>query len=290
VDRRLTRGSGDAPEAGKYFARIVPARTLAATLGLGTLCKCEKLDGEGYDFMTKQIQKVPSLELASEKGGLGNLIRAIGEDSPEILTAVLGAAATATYGPVAGVAATFGVKLLHGALKGQAWSQVAVALQSLKTAGKIKEDFEDSDLGKACLAELLEAIDRNPDPRRIQALKNAFLRIATQPGTESEAVHQQQLLHIIGTLSSGEIALLGTMYRVGSKNKYTAASEWLSEMAHETGFVDQGLVELAEAPLMEKHLVLPRQHGDRSGIRWGQRNRLTSLGERVCTFMQEPTQ
>jgi hypothetical protein len=240
--------------------------------------------------MTKQIQKIPSLELAAEKGGLGNLMRAIGEDSPEILTAVLGVTATAAYGPVAGIAATFGVKLLHGALKGQAWSQVAVALQLLKTAGKIKEDFEDSDLGKACLAELLEAIDKNPDPRRIQALKNAFLRIATQPGTDSEGVHQQQLLHIIGTLSSGEIVLLGTMYRVGGKNKYTGASQWLREMANETGFLDEGLVSLAEAPLLEKQLVLPRQHGDRSGITWGQRNRLTSLGERVCTFMQEPTQ
>jgi hypothetical protein len=240
--------------------------------------------------MKKQIQKSPSLELAIEKGGLGNLIRAIGEDSPEILTAALGTAVTATYGPVAGVAATFGVKLLHGALKGQAWSQIAVALQSLKTAGKIKEDFEDSDLGKACLAELLEAIDRNPDPRRIQALKNAFLRIATQPGTESEAVHKQQILHIIGTLSSGEIVLLGTMYRVGGKSKYTSANEWLIEMARETGFVDEGLVGLAETPLMEKQLVLPRQYSDRSGISWGQRNRLTSLGERICTFMQEPTQ
>ena len=241
--------------------------------------------------MAKEIQKVPSLELAAEKGGLGNLIRAIGEDSPEILTAVLGAAVTAIHGPVAGVAATFGVKLLHGALKGQGWSQIAVALQLLKTAGKIKEDFEDSDLGKACLAELLEAIDRNPDPRRIRALKNAFLRIATQPGTESDAVHQQQLLHIIGTLSSGEIVLLGTMYRVGDKkNKYTSAAEWLNEMADTTGFLDQGLVTLAETPLIEKLLVLPREHADRSGISWGVRNRLTSLGERVCTFMQEPTQ
>ncbi|MGH9637466.1 MAG: hypothetical protein ACRD72_21745, partial [Candidatus Angelobacter sp.] len=201
---------------------------------------------------------------------------------------VLGAVATAAYGPVAGVAATVGVKVLHGALKGQGWRQIAGALQPLKDAGKIKEDFEDSDLGKACLAELLDAIDRNPDPRRIQALKNAFLRIATQPGTDSEAVLQQQLLHMIGSLSSGEIVLLAAMYRVGDVRKYSSAQEWLTEMANETGFVDKGLVALAETPLMEKQLVIPRQHGDRSGVIWGQRNRLTSLGERVCAFMQEP--
>lgn len=239
--------------------------------------------------MTSQIQKTPSLELAAEKGGLGNLIRAIGEDSPEILTTVLGAAVTATYGPVAGMAAIFGVKVLHGAVKGQGWRQIAVALNELKSKGRIKEDFVDSDLGKACLSELLDAIDKNPDPRRVQALKNAFLRIALQPGKDAEAVHQQQLLHLVGALSSGEIVLLATMYRVGGVNQYTGADRWLSDMANETGFLDQGLVKLSEKPLMEKHLVLPRTLVDGSGIDWGVRNRLTSLGERICLFMQDPT-
>jgi hypothetical protein len=40
--------------------------------------------------MAKEIQKIPSLEVTAGKGGLGNLIRVIGEDSPEILTAVSG--------------------------------------------------------------------------------------------------------------------------------------------------------------------------------------------------------
>ena len=63
------------------------------------------------------------------------------------------------------------------------------------------------------------------------------------------------------------------------------ARHWLDDMARETGFMDEGLVKLAEAPLMEKQLILPRTLGDGSGIRWGLRNRLTSLGERVCEFM-----
>lgn len=241
--------------------------------------------------MTKEIQKAPNLEIAAEKGGLGNLMRAIGEDSPEILTGVAGLAATAAYGPVEGVAALLGVKVLHGALKGQGWRQIAAALLPLKKAGKIEEDFENSDLGKACLAELLDAIDKNPDPRRIQALKNAFLRIAMHPGKDAEAIYQQQILHMIGSLSSGEIVLLATMYRLATPSeKYTAATKWLEEMARETGLMEPGLVELAETPLIEKQLVTRRQHGDRSGIRWSLRNRLTSLGERVCEFMQEPTE
>jgi len=236
--------------------------------------------------MAKELQKTPSLELAAEKGGIGNLLRAIGEDSPEILTTVLSAAVTAQYGHAAGVAATVAVKILHAAVKGQGWRQIAVALEELKAGGKIREDFVDSDLGKACLSELLEAIDKNPDPRRIEALKNAFLRIATRPGKESEAIYQQQILHMIGTLSSGEIVLLATMYRVGGTNLYSGAHQWLNDMTRETGFIDEGLVKLAEAPLIEKHLILPRQHTDASGISWGQRNRLTGLGERVCEFIQ----
>ena len=237
----------------------------------------------------RNLQKRPSLEIAAEKGGLGNLMRAIGEDSPEILTGIAGLAATAAYGPVEGVAAIVGAKVLHGALKGQGWRQVAAAILPLKKAGKIKEDFEDSDLGKACLTELLDAIDNNPDPRRIQALKNAFLRIAMNPGQDSEAVYQQQILHVIGSLSSGEIVLLATMYRLGTPGeKYSSAMKWLDETARETGLVDYGLVQMSETPLIEKHLVTRRQHDDNSGVMWGQRNRLTSLGERVCQFMQDP--
>lgn len=236
--------------------------------------------------MGKELAKRPSLEAAAEKGGLGNLLRAIGEDSPEILTAVLSTAITAQYGHAAGVAATVVVKVLHAALKGQGWRQIATTLEELKTRGQIKEDFADSDLGKACLAELLDAIEKNPDPRRVEALKNAFIRIATNPGKETEAIYQQQLLHMIGSLSSGEIVLLATMYRVGGANLYDGAHQWLNDMAKETGFRDEGLVKLSEAPLMEKHLVLPRRYGDGSGISWGQCNRLTGLGERVCEFMK----
>jgi hypothetical protein len=236
--------------------------------------------------VAKELARRPSLEVAAEKGGLGNLMRAIGEDSPEILTTVLSTAVTAQYGHAAGVAATVAVKILHAALKGQGWRQVATTLEELKAKGKINEDFVDSALGKACLAELLEAIEKNPDPRRVEALKNAFIRIATQPGKEAEAIYQQQILHMIGSLSSGEIVLLATMYRVGGSNLYTDAHQWLNDMAKETGFRDEGLVKLAEAPLMEKHLVLPRQYGDGSGISWGQHNRLTGLGERVCEFMK----
>lgn len=235
--------------------------------------------------MPKEIQSKPSLELAAMKGGLGNLIRAIGEDSPEILTGVLANAVTSIYGPVTGVAATVGVKLLHGVVKGQAWQQIAVALQDLKSKGKIQEDFVDSDLGKACLSELLEAIEKDPDPRRIHALKNAFLKIASNPGKNSDAVYQQQILRLIGGLSSGEIVLIATMYRVGGMNQYNRAEQWLNDMARETGFLDEGLVLLSEAPLMEKHLVLPRGNPNVL-ISWSQRNRLTGLGVRVCEFMR----
>lgn len=78
--------------------------------------------------MANQIQTTPSIEIAIQKGGLKNLVRAIAEDSPELLTSALGLAAAAAYGPVEGVAAVFGVKVLHGALKGQGLKQIAAAL------------------------------------------------------------------------------------------------------------------------------------------------------------------
>lgn len=229
-------------------------------------------------------EKLTSLEKVAG-GGLNNLLRAIGEDSPEILTAVLGITVAGVYGPLAGTAATIGVKFLHASLKGQAWQQIAFELKKLKDAGKIQEGFVESNLGRACITELLDAIDQNPDPKRVEALRNVFLRIAVAPEKDARATYQQQLLHIVASLSSGEVVLLSTIYRVGGRQAYTGALEWQAEMAKETGFMDMDLVELNEFPLIEKHLVLPRKLSDKSGISWGNCNRLTALGERVCEYM-----
>ena len=71
-------------------------------------------------------------------------------------------------------------------------------------------------------------------------------------GNDAEAIRQQQILHLIGTLTSGEIVLLGTMYRVGNIAKDSGAGAWLGQMAQETGLVNRELVELLEMPLIEK--------------------------------------
>lgn len=233
----------------------------------------------------RENNKSGSLERVAEEGGFVNLVKAIGEDSPEILTKTLGVAVGSILGTIAGEAAMAGTRIIHAAMKGQAWKQIASEFMKLKESGKISEDFVETDLGKACLLELLEAVDRSPDPQRIRVIKNAFLRIAADPGSANDAAIQQQLLHLIGTLSSGEIILLASAFRVGGSNQYPNADKWLNDMAHETGFREEGLVEMAEIPLMEKRLIHPRTFADKSGVKWGQRNRLTSLGERVCRLM-----
>lgn len=216
-----------------------------------------------------------------------NLLKATMEDSPELLTGVLGLTVAKFYGPIAGASAFLGTKIIHGALKGQGFQQIAAAFKTLRDQGKIEEDFIDSDLAKACLSEILQAIDQSPDPRRVEAIKNAFVRIAMAPGkTDGEKIYQQQLLNTIGLLSAGEIVLLAAMFRVGGKDNYMDAVRWLNEMARETGFNDEGLVELSETPLIEKRLIRPRTLSDKSGISWGSRNRLTTLGERVCQVIQ----
>jgi hypothetical protein len=236
--------------------------------------------------MTKDLQNVPGLERAVQTGRVGDLLKGIAEDSPEVLTGVLGQAVSTLYGAAAGAIAVSGIKVIHSALKGSGLRQIAIEFKKLKDQGKIKEDFLDTDLGRACLSDLLGAIEQNPDPRRIQALKAAFLRIAVNPGNEAEAIYQQQLLQAIGGLTSGEIILLATMLRVGGTNTHNRADAWLNDMAGKTGFLAEGIVELAEESLIKKKLIMPRAE-DNILIRWGQCNRLTSFGERVCRFMQE---
>jgi len=54
-----------------------------------------------------------------------------------------------------------------------------------------------------------------------------------------------------------------------------------------TTFAESTLVEFYEESLIEKKLVTPRKHSDRSGADRGQLFRLTDLGYKLCQFFLE---
>ncbi len=209
-------------------------------------------------------------------------MKAIGEESPEILAGLLATLIPQAAGPI---------RMFQATLKGQFLRQLLVELERLRKAGAIREDYLKSDPAKACFADLLDAIDKtSPDPKRLDAMRRAFLKTMEQGTTGHDAPYSQQMLRVIYGLSAGEIVALAAIYQMGG-SAGVAAISWLTEVANKSGLLRLELVEEVEESLDRKRLIHPRAAG-KSGresqnvLIWGQRNRLTTLGQEVCERIQ----
>jgi hypothetical protein len=162
-----------------------------------------------------------------------------------------------------------------------------------KEKGRISDGFERSEDNLDCLQELLDFIDKDiPDSRQFEAMKNLYLNIVVHSASDVRAINSQQLMRVCRTLSSGELIVLLTAYRLGSQKTrqewgQQSARSWLDNMAKESGLY-LGLVELHEEHLIEKKLLLSRTLPDRSGAPLGQHFRLTDTGIALCEWIAQP--
>lgn len=204
--------------------------------------------------------------------------KAIGSESPEILTGVLATVLPSSL-PL--------VRLFHAGAKNNFLKQLVVEAEELRQKGKISEDYLKTDEAHACFSDLLDAIDKtSPDPKRYEAIQTAFLKIMGHAQTGKGGVYAQQLLRVIYSLSSGEIAVLAALTKMGSGGR-VQANVWLSEVAAQSGISSSEIVEEIEQTLMQKRLIHYRADGPDTVhrpdiIKWGQKNRLTTLGQAVC--------
>lgn len=211
--------------------------------------------------------------------------KAIGTESPEILTGVL----ATVLPPVLPI-----VRLFHAGAKNNLIKQIVIEVEEFRKKGAINEDYLKTDEAHACFSDLLDSIDKiSPDPQRYDAIRTAFLKALERRETGHSAPHAQQLLRVIYELSSGEIVVLATIYGMGSPGGRQAANVWLSEVANKSGILRSEIVEEIEMSLMDKRLIALR--GDvadpkryQNIIQWGVRNRLTSLGQEVCDNFMRP--
>lgn len=155
--------------------------------------------------------------------------------------------------------------------------------------GTISEDYPGSDQHLTCLHELFESLDHDIlDERRFSLLKKIFLVGAAEILSTRDDVLPYQFLRLAKRLSSGEVLVLETVYRLYLTDGYSkerGAINWLDQIASESGLVHNALVELNEAILIELHLITPRLFGDGSGVNLGNTNRLTPLGIAFCDFI-----
>ena len=98
-------------------------------------------------------------------------------------------------------------------------------------------------------------------------------------------------MKIARDLSGGEIVLLSTVWKIVQEgafeaNQHYGATKWLAEVTEASGLEHQELIEIYEQELMDKKLLTPRLHGDRSGVRVTPYFRLSSLGYKFCEYIQ----
>lgn len=214
-------------------------------------------------------------------------MRAIYEESPEILTGVLGSVLPQALIPV---------RIFHATAKGQFLRQLMAETEELRKKGSIKEDFLKSEQAWACFSDLFDYLDKtSPDPKRLEAIKAAFLRILKNGSGADDSPHAQQLLRVVCELSAGEIAVLATLYRMGSGGQQPVRT-WLADVANASRISSTEIVEGIEHTLIGKRIIFARDNGSPSFppqtpmVIWGSRNRLTQLGIEVCEYMTQPAQ
>lgn len=234
---------------------------------------------------TTKEQPSKSIAHVLDSGNAFTALRAAIEEAPEILSGALGTIIPGSL-PL--------VRIVHAALKMNALKQIFVELEELRKKGAIDETFLKSDPAQACLADLLEAIDKtSPDPERLKAIKTAFLRVIQQGETGKSAAHAQEVLRMVYGLSAREIVVMATIHSMGSGGEVTAAT-WINDVANASGLMRSEIIEEIEHILTEKRLLFYRVMGtngegnhNRYGRiqHWGQKNRFTQLGLEVCQYI-----
>lgn len=157
-----------------------------------------------------------------------------------------------------------------------------------RAKGRISDDYASSEQHNACLQEMLDFLDRDsPDEIRFSLLKKIFLVAGTESVSTRESVLPQQYLSVCRSLTSGEVLVLLAAFEAGKKgpSKEVPAEQWLQLIAEPSGLQYPELVAIHEVKLMDKNLITPRLHADRSGVFLGQHCRLTDLGYAICAYI-----
>ena len=180
-------------------------------------------------------------------------------------------------------------------VRGEFHKRIVADVEQLIHENAIKQEYLESEQAHACFADLLDYIDKiSPDPKRYEAIRTAFLKILGRGETGKQAPYAQQMLRVIYGLSAGEITVLGTIYNMGGGGRVNGDT-WLNEVANKSGLLRSELVAEIEDSLLKKRLILKRndsrvvsEFNQGDVLKWGMRNRLTTLGQEVCETFARP--
>lgn len=179
--------------------------------------------------------------------------------------------------------------------RGEFLSAIKREWDRYREKGRIRDDYEQTEQHKACLQELLDALDKDlPDETRFSVLKQIFLVAATEQIYDRNSHLPLQFMQIARRLSTGEILILNAAYRIvqgddRSWEQNRLAAPWLERVARESGLQYPELVEVHEKELIKKGLITDRT-GARAGemikVTPGKHFRLTELGYALCEYIE----
>lgn len=183
-------------------------------------------------------------------------------------------------------------RLLQAIRNGNFVEQLRVEWEALRSRGAIRGDYDTTPQAIECLQELLAFLDSPvADQPRFLAIKNLFLRTATEVQTKRDDPRPQQYMRILRHLTAGSLLVLLASYRdpdFPPSGSVESASQWLRRIASLSGLEHPELVALHETQLLEFHLLTPRQYADASGVVRGPHGRLSGLGLSICALAAEP--
>ncbi len=159
---------------------------------------------------------------------------------------------------------------------GQFLSQLLEEWNRYREKGKVKDDYQSTEQHKVCLQELLDFLENDsPDETRFEVLKKIFLVAASEEFSDRESLLPQQFMKIARRLSSGEVIVLITRYKLGDTVNTINVNK---VVAKKSGLQYRELVAGYEQKLLDKKLM-------RQGERYPGIFHLSDLGSALCKYI-----
>jgi len=163
----------------------------------------------------------------------------------------------------------------------QRWNEIRFGeallqeLEDMKSAGKIREDFNRTDAGVSSLREFFEMIDGKPDEERFRAFCALFMSANAPDADSSEAILDIELMNILRQLTAGEMHLLSAFLKLRS---YKVGGSVMESLFRELGYKSEALVHRNVTPLLEHSLIDRENWRNQGGTPGAEKQLLTDLG------------
>jgi predicted transcriptional regulator len=155
-------------------------------------------------------------------------------------------------------------------------------IEEMRSAGKIRDDFNQTDAGASSLREFLEMIGGKPDEERFRAFCALFMSANAPDADSKEAILDVELMSILRSLSGAEMHLLSVFLKTPSF-KVEGGRDYIGSLSKELGHDSRALVERNVKALLEANLVESNTWENLGGTVGQVKQILTDLGMALRT-------